>query len=704
VTPPAAQHVEEQAALRLAAGRARAGELMPYLSDALYAVKAVPTRAIPTVGVDPRWRMYYNPEFLLTLDVAEVVGVWLHEVAHPLRRHHQRFDALAEPQERHPLFNQAGDCAINDDLRAAGVRLPAIKAWYPERVPGAAAGMTAEQIYRLLVDSPAGRRVVAPTPAVLLLPGALEHDHGVPVRVLARTREPFLTGALTVTVDGSAVPGAVVLDESTASFTLTSQWPPGDHVVALTCGAGSASAVLSVTAPAIVLRPDHLPRRRSAHEKVVVAGRGTRFSAASAVELLSADGRALSAVTDVVAVSATYLTFRVAAVPDGTHLVRVRTGGEVVQAALGVGVPHLDLSPDRLPSAHAVPVPLAGVGVDVAFDASSTAELLDPAAGLAPVAGALDRLTVLGPHVVNVDVARALPDGSYLVVVTTGAERAAATLTVATDRSAPRSAPPPPAGYDDCGSGAGGPRRAWEGDASGHDAAGEDDGSVDAGRAELLRQQTARNVLDHVRSRGSVPGGWERWARATLAPVVDWRRELTSLTRRVTASVAGARDYSYARPSRRASATPAVVLPALRQPRPPRAALVVDTSGSVTEEMLARVHAETAAILRRSRGTGVQVIACDAAASRARLVRRVQDVVLVGGGGTDLRVGVTAAAALRPAVDLVIVATDGDTPWPDAPPRENPGATYVVLLLDGERAGVPPWMRTITVPREPDDR
>jgi len=82
----------------------------------------------------------------------------------------------------------------------------------------------------------------------------------------------------------------------------------------------------------------------------------------------------------------------------------------------------------------------------------------------------------------------------------------------------------------------------------------------------------------------------------------------------------------------------------------------------------------------------------------------VQDVRLVGGGGTDLRVGVTAAAVLRPAVDLVVVATDGDTPWPERPPRENPGATWVVLLLDGPRDGVPAWMRTITVPREPDDR
>ncbi|WP_167585007.1 DUF2201 family putative metallopeptidase [Kineococcus rubinsiae] len=699
---PDADALQERAALRLAAGRARAGELLPYLGDALYAVTTVPTTAIPTVGVDPRWRMYYNPEFILTLDVAEVVGVWLHEVGHPLRRHHERFDALGEPQGLHPLFNQAGDCAINDDLRSAGVRLPAIKAWYPERVPGAAAGMTAEQIYRLLADSPAGRRLAAPPPSMLLLPGAVRHDHAVPARVVAHTREPFLTAGARLAVGGAPVPVAVH-DARTASFDLVTRLPPGEHPVELTDADGRASAVLTVTAPTITLRPDHLPRRRNAHEKVVVVGRGTRFSAATVVDLLTADGGALGAVADVTPVSATFLTFSVGAVPEGTHLVRVRTGEEVLQAALPVGVPHLDLSPQRLPGGHAVPVALAGVGDDVRFDATSTAELLDPAAGLEPVAGALGHLRVLGPQVVNLDVARPLADGSYLVVVTTAGEQASATLAVGTDRSAAGQPPPPPAGYDDCGSGAGGPRRAWEGDASGRDAAGNDDGSVDAGRAELLRQQTARNVLDHVRSRGSVPAGWERWASAVLTPVVDWRRELTSLTRRVSASVAGARDYSYARPSRRAASTPGVVLPAMRQPRPPRAAIVVDTSGSVTDEMLARVHAETAAVLRRVHGSGVQVIACDAAAGRARLVRRVQDVVLTGGGGTDLRVGFTAAAALRPSVDLVLVATDGDTPWPERPPPENPGATYAVLLLDGEREGVPPWLRTITVPRDAGD-
>ncbi len=705
----AGSSVEEQAALRLAAGRARAGELMPYLTDALYAVKAVPTTAIPTAGIDPRWRMYYNPEFILTLDVAEVVGVWLHEVGHPLRGHHERFEALAEPSERAALFNQAGDCAINEDLRAAGIRLPAVKAWFPERVPGADPGMTAEQIYRLLVDGPAGRRLAAASPGLLLLPSTLRPDHGVPARVLARTRDAFLTGPAAVVVrgaDGGARTGGggapltgplTVHDTRTASFEVLTRLPAGEHTVEVTCGSGSASAVLTVSAPTIALRPDHLPRSRAATEKVVVVGRDTRFTAASTVEVLDAAGAALDVVADVTRVGDTYLTFTLGPVADGAHVVRVRTGEEVVQAVLPVGVPHLDLSPDRLPSGHPVPAALAGVGDDVSFDAGSTVEVLDAAAGLAPVSGATGPPVLVGPHVVNLELTRVLADGSYLVAVTTGGERAVAPLTVGGARPPAQGPRPAPAGYDDCGSGAGGPRRDWEGDSSGRDAAGDDDGSVDAGRAELIRRQTARNVLEHVRSRGSVPAGLQRWATSVLAPVVDWRRELLSVTRRVSAHVAGMRDYSYARPSRRSASTPGVVLPAMRQPRPPRAAVVVDTSASVTEEMLGRVQAETEAVLRRSHGGAVQVIACDAAAGRVQRVRRVQDVVMVGGGGTDMRVGIAAAAALRPKVDLVLVATDGDTPWPQQPPPENPDAAYVVLLLDGEREGVPGWMRTIVV-------
>jgi hypothetical protein len=41
----------------------------------------------------------------------------------------------------------------------------------------------------------------------------------------------------------------------------------------------------------------------------------------------------------------------------------------------------------------------------------------------------------------------------------------------------------------------------------------------------------------------------------------------------------------------------------------------------------------------------------------------VDDVVLTGGGGTDLRPAVAAVARARPRADLVVVLTDGDTPF-----------------------------------------
>ena len=41
---------------------------------------------------------------------------------------------------------------------------------------------------------------------------------------------------------------------------------------------------------------------------------------------------------------------------------------------------------------------------------------------------------------------------------------------------------------------------------------------------------------------------------------------------------------------------------------------------------------------------------------------------LEGGGGTDMGAGLDAAAALRPRPDLIIVLTDGFTPWRPAPP------------------------------------
>ena len=50
-----------------------------------------------------------------------------------------------------------------------------------------------------------------------------------------------------------------------------------------------------------------------------------------------------------------------------------------------------------------------------------------------------------------------------------------------------------------------------------------------------------------------------------------------------------------------------------------------------------------------------------------RGVSTLEDVA--GRGGTDMGAGVAFAATLRPRPTVIVVVTDGYTPWPDVKPR-----------------------------------
>jgi predicted metal-dependent peptidase len=165
-------------------------------------------------------------------------------------------------------------------------------------------------------------------------------------------------------------------------------------------------------------------------------------------------------------------------------------------------------------------------------------------------------------------------------------------------------------------------------------------------------------------------------------------------------------DYSYRKPSRRAEAVPGVIFPILQQPIPD-VAVVCDTSGSMTAGQFGRALVEIESLLQRAglRDKQVRVLVCDVDVKSVRRVSRASQVELVGGGGTDMAAGIARALALRPRPSVVVVLTDGWTPWPAQPVR---GARVIVALIkptggnahrliDREPPPPPSWARTVRV-------
>ncbi|MFF6774155.1 VWA-like domain-containing protein [Streptomyces sp. NPDC012637] len=218
---------------------------------------------------------------------------------------------------------------------------------------------------------------------------------------------------------------------------------------------------------------------------------------------------------------------------------------------------------------------------------------------------------------------------------------------------------PDTAAWLDCGSGADGLDREWELGPGGAD-----------GLSEQERDAVRFRVAEGITGRpGGVPAGWQRWAEEAFHPPQPWRQLLGAAVRSAAAAAGAGDDHSYGRPSRRSVSLPGIVLPSLRR-RPPRVSVVIDTSLSVSDAELGSALLEVTAISRAVGGRRelVNVVPCDAAARVVHPLCRAEGIPLVGGGGTDLRTGFATALRSRPRPDVVVVLTDGQTPWPSSRP------------------------------------
>ena len=248
----------------------------------------------------------------------------------------------------------------------------------------------------------------------------------------------------------------------------------------------------------------------------------------------------------------------------------------------------------------------------------------------------------------------------------------------------------------DCGSVSGGKRRQYELDPDDSDSP-----------ANTVNQQD--NILDSVSSAiisaqnngEDIPDALSRIARDRLEPTLDWRKLLAFNLRSAVSNVAGRRDYTYARPSRRQGAINAAglkfILPAMRQPQPPCVAIVLDTSGSIGDDTLDVYLSEIRGIMNAvGISSGVWVLPCDSKVHEVEKIRSfdVTKVRIKGGGGTDMSVGIQEALRIRPRANIVVTLTDGATPWPETKPVGS--IIYLAVLTTKSFASyVPQWMTTV---------
>lgn len=105
---------------------------------------------LETAGVDKRGRVYWNPDFVATLNDAELRFVLLHEALHPMLQHQNR-----RGDRDHKLWNCAADLSINSMLSAIKpgyITMPKIGLHPKTHAPGAPDFASAEEYYAWLMQ------------------------------------------------------------------------------------------------------------------------------------------------------------------------------------------------------------------------------------------------------------------------------------------------------------------------------------------------------------------------------------------------------------------------------------------------------------------------------------------------------------------------------------------------------------------------
>jgi len=185
---------------------------------------------------------------------------------------------------------------------------------------------------------------------------------------------------------------------------------------------------------------------------------------------------------------------------------------------------------------------------------------------------------------------------------------------------------------------------------------------------QLILDVVRKEVAEEMKKWGRFSGSWSRWVNDVLQSKVDWRKVLRHRVKTaIHTNLMGKIDYSYKKINRRQSVFHPIILPALSGDPQARIAVIIDTSSSIHKTILRQAVGEICALLNSFK-IPVTVIPTDAKAYQPIIIQSSSDYIklmnLPGGGGTNMNAGIEAALILPYRPDVIIVLTDGYTPWP----------------------------------------
>jgi predicted metal-dependent peptidase len=152
-----------------------------------------------------------------------------------------------------------------------------------------------------------------------------------------------------------------------------------------------------------------------------------------------------------------------------------------------------------------------------------------------------------------------------------------------------------------------------------------------------------------------------------MEPKLDWRELLRDY---VSSVCVGKGTSTWARPNRRYLSMD-LYLPSQISEAIGGIAIVVDTSGSVNAELLTKFMAEIIGIAENTQPEALHLICCDGDVASHDIYMQDNYHALAavrefkGGGGTDMRKALDYIEEHKLNVEVVVILTDGYTPYPD---------------------------------------